>query len=275
MEPDEMRRHRFPLDDATADRLAAGRLDPADAPPGYAPVARLLADAHQHELVTEVDERLLGDLVLAITAPPTTDDRTSSMRTLLTAKVGALAAGALLATAGVAAAATGNLPDPAQEAMADVAERVGIDLPTPDDDEVVEPVPGEDDGTGEDTEAGEDEGSGEDDGTSGGDGVTGNVDNPTDADAHGVEVSDVARTTEATGRDKGAEVSETARAGHGPSDDGTDEDEGDEDGQGKPDDPGSQAPVDHPGGADAAGGAGGGAGGGPGTAARPAGTRAP
>jgi hypothetical protein len=48
--PFEMRQHLGPegpptLDDETADRLLAGRLDPADAPPGYAAVAKLVAAA--------------------------------------------------------------------------------------------------------------------------------------------------------------------------------------------------------------------------------------
>jgi hypothetical protein len=40
--PDSSSRPIPPLDDATAERLLSGRLDPDDAPPGYAPVARLL-----------------------------------------------------------------------------------------------------------------------------------------------------------------------------------------------------------------------------------------
>ncbi|HEV2893763.1 MAG TPA: hypothetical protein VG411_08430, partial [Actinomycetota bacterium] len=43
--PDEPSRAIVPLDADTAERLLSGRLDPDDAPPGYAEVARLLRAA--------------------------------------------------------------------------------------------------------------------------------------------------------------------------------------------------------------------------------------
>jgi hypothetical protein len=55
--PDHPASPTLPLDPGTAERLLAGRLDPADAPPGYAGVARLLqaaaAPAHPDELAGE------------------------------------------------------------------------------------------------------------------------------------------------------------------------------------------------------------------------------
>lgn len=48
---------------------------------------------------------------------------------LVTVKVTAIAAGTVLSMGGVAAAATGNLPDPAQDAVSDVAAHVGVDVP--------------------------------------------------------------------------------------------------------------------------------------------------
>jgi hypothetical protein len=55
--PDHPAPPTLPLDDDTAERLLAARLDPADAPPGYAGVARLLraaaAPAHPDELAGE------------------------------------------------------------------------------------------------------------------------------------------------------------------------------------------------------------------------------
>jgi hypothetical protein len=55
--PDHPASPTLPLDDDTAERLLAARLDPADAPPGYAGVARLLqaaaAPAHPDELAGE------------------------------------------------------------------------------------------------------------------------------------------------------------------------------------------------------------------------------
>jgi hypothetical protein len=220
-----MRSHRRTiLDDGTADRLAAGELDPADAPPGYAGVAAVLRDARGHG-PQPVDEELVAAMVRATAAGPRLVRKPTMRTNRRSAKLAGLAAAALFATAGTAAAATGNLPDPAQDAVADAADAVGIDLP---------------------------EG-------------TGNAENPTDADTHGEEVSEVARTTDATGREHGEVVSEVARAGHGPDDaddledeagtDATDEstdddtDDADDDAStehGRPDDPGSQAPVETP-----------------------------
>jgi hypothetical protein len=55
--PDHPAPPTLPVDDDTAERLLAARLDPADAPPGYAGVARLLraaaAPAHPDELAGE------------------------------------------------------------------------------------------------------------------------------------------------------------------------------------------------------------------------------
>lgn len=50
----------------------------------------------------------------------------------LTAVKVALGVGAAAAATGTGLATTGNLPDPAQRVVADVAERIGIDLPRPD-----------------------------------------------------------------------------------------------------------------------------------------------
>jgi hypothetical protein len=264
MEPNmERRGQNLPLDDRTAERLVAGAVAPGDAPPGYAPVARLLADARSHLPVTALDDELLGELVLAVQVQPAASGRLPLSKRV-TARVGAVAAVALLSTAGVAAAATGNLPGPAQDAVAGVVDRIGIDLPTDTADEL-DPVDTADSGDVADGEGTGTEGDADgtetetdaDDGT----GIeakpaTGHADNPTDADAHGAAVSEVARTTEATGRAKGAEVSETARAGHGP--DATtdttvagedDADDGDDADSGRPADAGAQPPVDVSGGA--------------------------
>jgi hypothetical protein len=216
MEPNEMRKHRLPLDDTTADRLAGGELAPADSPPGYHRVAEVLTGARSGFAATEVDPALLREMVRAVESSPEPLRNPSIMSKLRTTKVATIAAAVVISTTGAAAAATGNLPGPAQDAVSDAVSHVGLDLPA-----------------------------------SGDDHPTGNVDNPTTNDEHGVDVSDVARTTDATGRDKGAAVSETARAGHGPDadDDGTTsttevEDESTE--PGKPADPGSQAPVSTP-----------------------------
>lgn len=133
MEPDEMRKHRLPLDDATADRLAAGELHPSDAPPGFAAVAAALSAARGDHVAAEPDPELVTAMVRAIEQTPSNDRTTRSMRSYLSIKIGALAGAALLSTAGAAAAATGNLPGPAQDAVAGVVQHVGVDLPRNDD----------------------------------------------------------------------------------------------------------------------------------------------
>jgi hypothetical protein len=124
-----------PLDQETADRLLAGRLDPADAPPGYGEVARLLA---------------------AASAPPTGDELASE-QTVLTAfaarshthppelsppgrpsrwsggKAALVVVAALLTIGGVAVAATGRLqrsaPAPAHQAAPTSQPRANLSRP--------------------------------------------------------------------------------------------------------------------------------------------------
>jgi hypothetical protein len=205
MEPSEMRRHRFDLDETTADGLAAGRVAPADAPPGYAAAAGLLTAARNDLETAEIDPQLLTAMVQAIDTQPTTADRKATMPSKArSTKVGVLAAALVLSTAGAAAAATGNLPDPAQDALSKAAEKVGFDLPASNDDH-----------------------------------TTGNADNGTDADEHGEQVSETARNTE-PGPGHGQAVSEVARAGHG-ADEADDEADDEVTEQGAPEDPGSQA----------------------------------
>lgn len=104
----------------------------------------------------------------------------------------AFAAVALSATA--AAAATGNLPDAAQAGLANAASHAGISLPNP--------------------HSGHSNKSGRGDET--------RIDAPRDKtpagdnaqNGHGKDVSKIARNTDATGRDKGQEISTVARDGH-------------------------------------------------------------
>lgn len=202
-----MRRHRHLLDEPTADSLLVGRIAPADAPPGFAAVAGLVREARDGFGSPEPDPQLLAAMVHALDEQPTTADRKATMPSKArTAKIGTIAAALVLSTAGAAAAATGNLPDAAQDALSNAAEHVGFDLPASHDDH-----------------------------------PTGNADNPTDADDHGVDVSDTARNSDTTGREHGQAVSEVARAGHGADadDEGTD-DTDDATEPGAPEDPGAQ-----------------------------------
>jgi hypothetical protein len=103
------------VDDDTIDRLLAGRLDPADAPPGYAAVARLLAaataPAGRDELAGE-RAAVVEFLAVAHAHPPTPPvlRRAGMPSKLFRIKAAAAVIAAVLSLGGVAAAATGILP---------------------------------------------------------------------------------------------------------------------------------------------------------------------
>lgn len=222
MEPTEMRLRRLPLDDATADRLAAGDVAPSDAPPGYEGVARLLSDAGFADQEAPLDGELLAAMVQAVQSSPA-DVRTPSMLTKLrSAKVATLAAAVVLSTAGAAAAATGHLPDPAQDAVHRTGRHLGIDLPAAGDDHRIDDPATDDPAT---HDVGDDHGADDpathdvgDDHRSDGHGADDLA--PHDAgddhegDRHGDDVSDTARSTE-PGPDHGATVSSVATDNHG------------------------------------------------------------
>jgi hypothetical protein len=113
------------LDEDTADRLLSGRLDPADTPPAYAPVARLVKAATG----PATPEELAGEaaVIAAFTAmahadPPTPVLRRASMPSkFLSVKAAAAMLAAVLSVGGVAAAATGMLPGRAAQQATDHA----------------------------------------------------------------------------------------------------------------------------------------------------------
>lgn len=129
-----MRPNRHTLDEDSASRLLQGLVHPDDAPPGYAPVAGLLASAAQLPLAT-VDEdaaattvSAMAEVIRSATPVPQTSPRNSMLGKLLAGK--ALAAIAVVGlTATGAAAATGTLPDPVQGVVADAVSHVGVDIP--------------------------------------------------------------------------------------------------------------------------------------------------
>jgi hypothetical protein len=131
-----MRPNRHPLDADSATRMLQGAVHPDDAPPGYGPVAGLLASA---SVLPTVDEDAAGATVSAMVeairgsaSNPETSRRTSMLKKLLAGK--ALAAvGVIALTASGAAAATGSLPDPVQNVVAGAVSHVGIDIPQPGD----------------------------------------------------------------------------------------------------------------------------------------------
>jgi hypothetical protein len=116
------------LDDDTAERLLAGDLDPADAPPGYAQVAAggapATAEPHPDELTGAA--AAVAELAAvtrpgaAAARPARGPSRRRRTRLAVAVVVGALSIG------GVAAAATGHLPEPIREAARDVLIRAGV-----------------------------------------------------------------------------------------------------------------------------------------------------
>jgi hypothetical protein len=200
-----MDRHAGPLDDLTAERLLRGRVGAEDAPPGFAEVAQLVTTARSGlDPAGTPDPLFLSALVAATREQPThLSRRTAVLARFRTAKVAAIAAGVVALSASAAAAATGNLPAPAQDALSRAADRVGFSLPASHDDNAGVDAP-----------------------------ETPDTEQP---DGHGATVSEVARDHTVSGRAHGRAVSDAARAGHG-----ADDTEGDEPtGTDKPDNHGT------------------------------------
>jgi hypothetical protein len=122
------------LDRDTADRLLTGRVEPDDAPPGYARVARLLRaasslppidPAREHATVSAMVEGIRSHLSVV---PPAR--RRRSMKRLLRAKIVAVAVGAtLVGTTSLAFA--GALPGAAQGVAQTMLAKIGITVPGP------------------------------------------------------------------------------------------------------------------------------------------------
>jgi hypothetical protein len=161
------------LDRDTADRLLAGAVEPDDAPPGYAQVARLIRAAvtppTPTELIGEEQAVAAAARVVSRTAPhspvPATRRSTVRSRFFRVRIAGLVVAGTVLGTTGLAAA--GVLPDAAQNAASSVLSSIGISVPTADE-------------------------------------------HPAST---GTDISGIATTTGATGVDKGAEISSAASGG--------------------------------------------------------------
>lgn len=122
--------HRFRLTDADDRQLAGGRGD--DAPVG---VAALLAALREPGRIDELagTEELLAQMTDVITsAPGEAADHVAGrpVLRLVTGKIAAIAAVTLF-SAGAAAAATGTLPDPIQQRVANTFAHVGIELDHP------------------------------------------------------------------------------------------------------------------------------------------------
>ena len=123
------------LDEGTAERLLTGGLDPADAPPAYMRTAMVLEAIAAPPSSDELADEAAAVATLAAVArssPHRAARRRPTVFTkVLSAKMAAAAAIAALSVAGVAGAATGTLPDPAQRVAHQVLGAAGV--PAPDD----------------------------------------------------------------------------------------------------------------------------------------------
>ena len=220
--------NRGDLDQETAGRLLAGRLTSDDAPPGYRGVAQLLQRAHVETGLDvtddEIDEIVVAMVNAIVAGDPARTERNHGLTRIVTTK--ALVAAAVVGlTATGAAAATGTLPDNAQNGLARAAQHIGINLPEAASDKAREKSDQPDpDPTASTTPATEPT---ETEADSSGTGDHGEGTTPSDpaaaaapdastptTDNHGAVVSQTAHDADPSGG-KGEEVSPVARDNHG------------------------------------------------------------
>jgi hypothetical protein len=120
-----------PADQDLLERLLEGRLDPASAPPGYGGLARVLAvataPAAPEELAGEQLAMATFEAVMRSHPPILVPRRSAVPSKVFTIKAAAAALVAVLSIGGIAAAATGLLPDRASPKADQVTARTGAD----------------------------------------------------------------------------------------------------------------------------------------------------
>jgi len=119
-------------DQDTLERLLAERLDPADAPAGYAGLARLLAAATAPAAAEELacEQVMMAEFAAVVPShPPTLVPRRATMPSrLFSVKAAAAVLVAVLSIGGVAAAATGLLPGQAEPAADQAPSTTGASV---------------------------------------------------------------------------------------------------------------------------------------------------
>ena len=188
---------RLPLDIDTADRLIAGHVLPADAPPGYEAVASLLACLRAHEEDRGLrHEDTARELVKGGRSPVLETTSTSRRSNVHRFKLaGTAVAAALACTTGLAFA--GSLPGAAQDVASSMLSKVGVTVPGPNENAGTHPnVRGS---SSSDVAASDD--------------ADENGAPAQNGEGKGAEISELATTTELTGVDKGAAISTLASGG--------------------------------------------------------------
>jgi hypothetical protein len=119
------------LDEETVERLLSGELPPAQAPPEYAGVAALLAATVAPPSGEELagQAAALAELRAVSTAKAAAIRRATKPRRRRRVGLAAVAVAGALATGGVAAAATGHLPEPVRKATRSILVTVGAAEP--------------------------------------------------------------------------------------------------------------------------------------------------
>ena len=168
------------LDRTTADRLLAGDPDVGDVMPEVTALLRTATPTALRDPSAPLLAAMAAEARSAFDPVPAPTRSSSVFAKMLTAKVAAVAA-VIAFTATGAAAATGSLPSAAQNGIARAASHVGVNLP--------------DSADGHARDATEDLGPAEEN--------------------HGTEVTDTVEETDQTGAEKGAAISDTAKADHG------------------------------------------------------------
>jgi hypothetical protein len=182
------------LEEAMVNRLAGGLVAPDDAPVPYRGVAAVLAALAAAPTEAELAGESAAVVALTtavVSAPaPARRPRTGALRST---KVVGIAAALSSLSLVLGLAAAGALPGAAQRVASEALAEVGVSVPSPDD---------HSDGNA-DTRGGS--------GGSGGSGEPGDA--PASEAGKGQEISETARTTDATGVDKGAQISDQASDG--------------------------------------------------------------
>ncbi len=205
--------HRQTLDDDSASRMLQGAVHPDDAPPGYASVAGLLAHAAQlPPLDEDAGAATISAMVELIRAgaaapAPARSRRKSTIGKIFAGKaLVAMATVALTATG--AAAATGSLPAPVQDAVSEAVSHVGVNLPAKGGKSADHRQDGEHrqsdkkDKTNDQGQSGEDHGK-----------PAGDDQDPGDSNGQGSVISDLTHDPSLDGLPKGPAVSDVASDG--------------------------------------------------------------
>ena len=180
----ESEMQRLPLDTDTADRLLAGSVAPEDAPPGYAGAATLLAAVADSpttdDLSGESETVALLAAVVRSSQPKMTKPRRRSIVPRLRLAT-AFATVALAGTTGLAFA--GSLPGAAQDIASNMLASVGVSVP------------------GANSDAGDHPNAR---------GNSSDVAVTPSSSGKGIEISELATSTDLTGVEKGAAISTLA-----------------------------------------------------------------